>query len=56
MERFEFYQKAVIELAGATVNNGAWKVQLDKAVLMADYLTDITFGEQAIQARPEIEL
>jgi hypothetical protein len=57
MTREEFYQKAVLELAGAmATQSGAWKVQLDKAVLMASYLTDITYGDKAIQARPEIEI
>ena len=45
MKREEFYQRAVLELAGAMVNNGAWKVQLDKAVEMAEYLTLKLYGE-----------
>lgn len=45
MKREEFYQRAVLELAGAMVNNGAWKVQLDKAIEMAQYLTTQVYGE-----------
>ena len=45
MKREEFYQRAVLELAGAMVNNGAWKVQLDKVLQMAEYLTFEVYGE-----------
>ena len=47
MNREEFFKKTVIELAAAMVNNGAWKVQLDKAIEMAEYLTIKVYGEES---------
>ena len=46
MKREEFYQRAVLELAGAmATQSGAWKVQLDKVLQMAEYLTYEVYGE-----------
>ena len=45
MKREEFYQRAVIELSAAMVNNGAWKLQLSAAMQMAEYLTFEVYGE-----------
>ena len=56
MKREEFYQRAVLELAGAMVNNGAWKVQLDKAIEIADYLTFKVYGDDALDTYNDIEL
>ena len=41
MTRQEFYLKAVIELSATmAIQSGAWKQQLDKAIDMAEYLTE----------------
>ena len=46
MNREEFFQKAVIEISAAmTGQSGAWKAQLDKAIEMAQYLTEQIYGE-----------
>jgi hypothetical protein len=46
MNREEFFTKAVIELSAAMMAQpGAWKLQLDKAVQAAQYLTDQIYGE-----------
>ena len=46
MNREEFFQKAVIELSAAVTPVGAWKIQIDKAIEMADYLTTKVYGER----------
>ena len=46
MNREEFFLKTLIELSAAMVNNGAWKVQLDNAVEMAEYLTTKVYGDK----------
>lgn len=46
MNREEFFQKAVIELSAAVMTQpGAWKQSLDKAIEMAQYLTEQIYGE-----------
>lgn len=48
MNREEFFLKAVIEISGAMmVNPGAWKLSIDKAIEMAQYLTTAIYGEQS---------
>jgi hypothetical protein len=48
MNREEFFTKAVIELSAAMMAQpGAWKLQLDKAVQAAQYLTTAIYGEQS---------
>ena len=48
MKREEFFERAVIEISAALMTQpGAWKQSLDKAVLMAEYLTTAIYGEQS---------
>jgi hypothetical protein len=45
MKREEFFDNAVIQLATAlAIQSGAWKQQLDKAIDMAEYLTEQIYG------------
>ena len=46
MNREEFFLKAVIDISSAMMTQpGAWKQSLDKAIEMAQYLTDQVYGE-----------
>ena len=46
MTREEFFLKAVIELSANMVPVGPWKIQIDKAIEMAQYLTQAVYGQQ----------
>jgi len=47
MTREEFRLKAIIELAANMVPVGPWKIQIDKAIEMAEYLTTKVYGEES---------
>jgi len=46
MTREEFRLKAIIELSANMVPVGPWKIQIDKAIEMAEYLTIKVYGQQ----------
>lgn len=46
MTREEFRLKAIIELSANMVPVGPWKIQIDKAIEMAEYLTTKVYGQQ----------
>lgn len=45
MTREEFRLKAIIELSAKMVPVGPWKIQIDKAIEMAEYLITKVYGE-----------
>jgi hypothetical protein len=47
MTREEFLEKAVLDITCTLLaqNNGAWKLQIDKAIEIAQYLTTQVHGE-----------
>jgi len=48
MNREEFRLKAIIELSANLVPVGPWKIQIDKAIEMAEYLTTQVYGDDAL--------